>query len=211
MTPAPGQDRKGRTLMARLNRIMLATGLAAALAGCISLGGKTPESLLTLTATAAPEAGYTAQGSSETAIAVLEPGAPQKLDVNRVPVQVDDTNIAYVQDAVWVEKPARLFQRLMAETIRSRTRRLVLDSADPASGTAVQLQGTLREFGYDARTGSVVVRFDAMLGGEGDSVRTRRFESVVPGVAAEAGPVGDALNRAANDVAGQVAGWLSGG
>lgn len=201
---------KGRGTMAQLVRILVAAGLAGALAGCISFGEDPPETLLTLTATASPQAGYSAQGSTQSAIAVIEPGAPQKLSVTRVPVQVDDTQVAYLKDAVWVEKPSRLFQRLLAETIRSRTGRLVIDGDDPAVGSAVQVQGTLRDFGYDARTGSVVVRFDAVRGGAGDSVQTRRFESVIPGVVAEANPVGDALNRAANDVAGQVAAWVAG-
>jgi len=38
--------------------------------------------------------------------------------------------------------------------------------------------------------------------------RSRRFESVVPGVEAKPAPVADALNRAANDVAVQVADWV---
>ncbi len=201
---------KGRGTMARLVRTLVAAGLAGVLAGCISFGEDPPDSLLTLTAATAPEAGYSAQGSSQSAIAVIEPGAPQRLAVTRVPVQIDDTQVAYLKDAVWVERPSRLFQRLLAETIRARTGRMVIDGDDPAVGSAVQVQGTLRDFGYDARTGSAVVRFDAVRGGAGDNVQTRRFESVVPGVAAEAGPVGEALNRAANDVAGQVAVWVAG-
>ena len=194
--------------MAQWTRIAFSAGLATVLAGCISFGEDPPPSLLTLTPTVSAPAGTGGQGGSDTAIAVIEPGAPQSLNVTRVPVQVTDTEIAYVKDAVWVEKPARLFQRLLAETIRTRSGRVVVDGDDPAVPTTMQLQGTLREFGYDARTGSVVVRFDAIRGGEGDSIATRCFEAVVPGVAAEAGPVGAALNRAANDVAGQVAEWI---
>jgi cholesterol transport system auxiliary component len=39
-------------------------------------------------------------------------------------------------------------------------------------------------------------------------IETRRFESVESGVLAQASDVGAALNRAANDVAGQVADWI---
>ena len=195
--------------MAHWTRALIATGLAGALAGCISLGSEPPPSLLTLTPTVSAPAGTGAQTSSGSAIAVIEPGAPQKLNVTRVPVQIDDSEIAYLQDAVWVEKPARLFQRLLAETIRTRSSLVVVDGEDPAVPTTTQLHGTLREFGYDAQTGEVVVRFDAIRGGEGDTIETRRFEATVPAIA-EAGPVGEALNDAANDVAGQVAEWLSG-
>ena len=40
-------------------------------------------------------------------------------------------------------------------------------------------------------------------------VETQRFEAVEDGIPADAGPVGAALNRAANDVAQQAADWLS--
>jgi cholesterol transport system auxiliary component len=39
-------------------------------------------------------------------------------------------------------------------------------------------------------------------------VQSQRFESVVPGVIAKPGPVGVALNQAANDVAAQIAEWV---
>ena len=193
--------------MAHWTRILLPLGLAGALAGCISFGEDPPPSLLTLTPTLSAPAGSGTQANSGSAIAVIEPGAPQKLNVTRVPVQIDDSEIAYLKDAVWVEKPARLFQRLLAETIRTRSGRVVVDGEDPAVATTMQLHGTLREFGYDAATSAVVVRFDAIRGGAGDTITTRRFEATVPAVA-EAGSVGRALNDAANDVAGQVAEWI---
>jgi cholesterol transport system auxiliary component len=61
---------------------------------------------------------------------------------------------------------------------------------------------------YDAVRGAAVVRFDAVLQTGERQVLTRRFESEVTGVPAEAVPVGAALNRAANDVADQVAEWV---
>ena len=194
--------------MIRRAPIALALAATAMLAGCISLGEDPPASLLSLTPAAAVAPGTAISGDVANAIEVVEPDAPARLDVTRVPVQIDDTNVAYLKDAVWVEKPARLFRRLLGETIRARGNRLVIDGDDPALTPRVQLRGTLREFGYDARTSSVVVRYDAIRDVNGQQVMTRRFESVIPGVAAEAGPVGEALNRAANDVAAQVAEWV---
>lgn len=206
---------KGHFTMASKARHILAFALApllaVALPGCVSLGSEPPPSLLTLTSSASAAVGSGAQGGAASAFAVLELGAPQSLNVVRVPVQVDDAEIAYLKDAVWVEKPARLFQRLLAETIRARTGRLVVDGESPSIGAETRLQGSIGAFGYDARTSSVIVRFDAVRTLPGDSVVTRRFEAVVPGVAAEAGPVGRALNEAANQVAGEVATWVSGG
>lgn len=178
------------------------------LTGCLGLGGKTPESLLTLTPAATAPAGSGASGNARTAIAMSDFEAPAKLDVTRVPVQVTDSEIAYVKDAFWNEKPARLLRRLIAETIRTRTDRLVVDGDDPGALAETRISGTLREFGFDARTGEVVLILDAAKAGVGSSVTTRRFEARVPGVVAEAAPVGAALNQAANQVAGEVAAWV---
>lgn len=189
-------------------RSALAAGALLALTGCLGLGGKTPRSLITLTPSATAPAGSTASGTAATAIVLSEFEAPAKLDVTRVPVQVTDSEIAYVKDAVWNEKPARLLGRLIAETIRARTGRLVIDGDDPGALAEARLSGTLREFGYDARTGEVVLILDAARAGAGSTVTTRRFEARVPGVVAEAAPVGVALNQAANQVAAEVAAWV---
>lgn len=179
-----------------------------ALSGCLGLGGKAPESLITLTADRSAPAGSGASGTARTAIAMSEFEAPAKLDVNRVPVQVTGSELQYVKDAVWNEKPARLLRRLIAETIRTRSDRLVIDGDDPGALADTRVSGTLREFGYDARTGEVVLVLDAAKAGAGSSVVTRRFEARVQGVAAEAAPIGAALNQAANTVAGEVAAWV---
>lgn len=185
--------------------------MAAALAGltgCLGLGGKTPERLITLTPVATAPAGSVASGSASTAIAMSEFEAPAKLDVTRVPVQVTDSEIAYIKDAVWNEKPARLLGRLIAETIRTRSDRLVIDGDDPGAQAQLRVSGFLREFGFDARTGEVVLVLDAAKAGAGSTVVTKRFEARIPGVVAEASPVGAALNQAANQVAGEVAAWV---
>ncbi len=185
--------------------LLLAAAMALGLSGCISLTPDPPPSLLVLTPTASAPAGVL---GNNTPIAIGEPDAPARLSVTRVPVQVDDSNIAYLQDAVWVEQPARLFRRLLAETIRVRGNRVVLDGGDlPPAGTA-ELNGMLREFGYDARTSSAIVRYDATRRLDDGTLQSRRFEASVPGVLPEVGPVGTALNQAANQVAVEVADWV---
>lgn len=192
-----------------LPRVLLVGAATALLAGCISIGGDPPDKLLTLTATTTADAGTGASGSETSAITLVEFEAPARLDVLRVPVQINDSEIAYLVDATWVERPSRLFRRLVAETLRAQTSRVVIDGDDPGIASTTRVTGVVREFGYDARTSSVVVRFDAIrTQGEGSGVTTRRFEAVIPGVAAQNGPVGEALNRAANQVAGEVAAWV---
>lgn len=191
-----------------MTRTVLVAPLASLLlAGCISFGAEVPDTLFDLTPVSAPQAGTGARGSLDTAVVVLEPEAAQRLNVQRVPVQIDEANIAYLQNAQWVERPARLMQRLIAETIRARSSRLVLE--EDRGTAALRLGGRLLNMGYDSRTSSAVVQFDAMREGPDGRIETRRFESVVPGVAATASAVGPALNQAANDVARQVADWLA--
>ncbi len=192
----------------RTLKVATALSATALLAGCISFGAKPPASLLSLTPARTVAAGTAINGDVANAIAVAEPEAPMKLTNTRVPVQVDDTQIAYVKDAVWVDKPTRLFRRLLGETIRAKGNRLVIDNDDAALTPKNQLRGTLIDFGYDARTASAVVTFDAVRDVNGTQVMTRRFSASVPGVTAEAGPVGAALNQAANEVASQVADWV---
>lgn len=180
-----------------------------ALPGCISFGEDPPETLFNLTP-ATPEAQTEIRGSVETAVIVEEPSASQRLAVTRVPVQVDASNVAYLQDALWVERPTRLMQALVAETLRARTGRIVFEGDDTDATGGTLLSGRLLEMGYDARDGSVIVRFDALLHREGQATIARRFESRRSGIAPEAEFVGPALNAAANDVAGQIADWIAG-
>lgn len=185
-----------------------APALLLALSGCISLGGKVPPSLLTLTADKQVPAGTTASGTIAGAILVMEPETDQRLAVPRVPVQVDDTKVAYLTGTAWVERPSRLFRSLLAETLRTRTGALVIEDTQAAPSDGIRLSGKLLDMGYDARTGSVVVRFDAMRTSTTGAIVTKRFESIVPGIAPKAEAVGPALNQAANAVAHQVADWL---
>ena len=190
-----------------LKRALLPLILAVPLGGCLNFGGETPTQLLTLTPTQTAPAGFATTGSAASALSVLEPGTSQRLAVARVPVQTSDSSLAYLKDAVWVEKPARLFQSLVAETIRTKGNRLVVSEDDLGQRAITTLSGQLLDMGYDVATGSVVVRYDGVLQRPDGQVQTRRFESRVP-AAAEAAAGGPALNQAANDVAGQVADWV---
>ena len=178
------------------------------LSGCISLGSEPPEQLLTLTPSAIIPAGAAAEGEVAAALAVQVPNVTQRLNVTRVPVITSDSSLAYLEEAVWVEKPAQLFRNVLAETIRAKGNRLVVGAGELEYVARTQLAGQLVDMGYDATTGSVVVRYDAVLRGDDGTVRTRRFEETISGVLPEAVPVGAALNEAANTVADQVAEWV---
>ncbi len=192
--------------------VLFTLPLVLALAGCVSLGGDPPASLLTLSPEAsAPVGPGVGSGASQPVIAILTIDTPAKLDVLRLPVAVSDTEIAYLQEAYWVEKPARLFRRLVGETIRSRGKAMVVDGDNTATLATLTLKGTLIDMGYDVPTQSAVVRFDAVRIDNEGKVTTRRFEARESGVVAETRAVGAALNVAANKVAREVADWVAGG
>lgn len=194
--------------MKNIRHAVFAGVMAVSLSACVSFGGKTPPSLLTLTATNMVPNGTAKSGASSEALIVLLPEAPRKLDSNRVPVQIDDSSIAYLKDAVWADKPSRLMQALLTETIAAKTGRLVLNETD-AGGKATQyLSGTLLEFGVDASASEAVVVYDAVRLLRGQTVEKKRFEARRPVSAVEPGPAGIALNAAANDVAVQVSDWI---
>lgn len=185
--------------------------LAMPLAGCVSFGAKPPAQLLTLTSDkqVATGAGRTAQAGAS--LTVLEPEAPKSINTTRVPVQVDDTSVAYITDAIWVDLPARLFGKLLTETIASTSGRLVLDSSQYAVDGGARLTGQMVAFGIDARTNEAVVTYDATLL-SGTTIAKRRFSATAPvNGKVEALPASRAINTAANAVAAEVAAWVAAG
>jgi cholesterol transport system auxiliary component len=182
---------------------------ALPLSACISFGAKPPPSLLTLTSTSALSANAGQTVSASQAIGIAVPTVPQAIATTRVPVSVDATAIAYVQNAVWVEAPARLFQRLLSETIAAKTGKTVLDPKQTALVPAMQLSGQLLRFGVDETSSDAVIIYDAVLTRDaGKTVMTRRFEARSKAATITAKPVGEALNVAANSIASEIATWV---
>ncbi len=197
-----------------LVRVLAPLAIAASLTGC-SIGsmlgaGKPPAVLMDLTPEA-PDPGQIARSSSAAqAVTIAVPVIAKELRTTRVPAQVGPYSVQYLTNLQWVDTPDRLFQSLVAETVRRTTNRVVLDSRQTALDPGLQVNGQLQHFGYDAQTGEVKVQFDGALSTQGGThVETRRFTATVPadGTAATVGP---ALNRAANQVAQDIARWVAG-
>lgn len=192
-------------------RTIACLSAALILSGCIRFGSEPPASLMTLTSEAMLPAGDGRKLVEGDAITVLPPRVPAALASNRIPVQMDATNIAYVKEAQWVESPGRLFRSLLSETIAAKTGRPVLDPRQYSMDPGIRISGLLHSFGIDAVRNEAVVIYDATRVVSGsENAETRRFEARVPVGQIEAGPVGMALNRAANQVAEQVATWIAG-
>ncbi|HEY0044738.1 MAG TPA: ABC-type transport auxiliary lipoprotein family protein [Allosphingosinicella sp.] len=186
---------------------LLALPLALVIVGC-SFGPKVPPTLMRLSADAAPAAAAGRTAPTAQAITVVPPSVAQELRTPRVPVRTGGTSVAYLPDAQWVEAPANLFARLLSETIAARTGRVVLDPKQFTFDPGQRLTGTLHSFGLQADSSEAVVIYDAALARGSDAVETRRFEARVPVVAVDAASAPDALNRAANQVAAEVAAWV---
>ena len=189
---------------------VLAIAACLALPGCISLAPKPPEQLIRLTPDESAAAGSQVSGQLSEAIVVLDPDSDRSLDTPRVPVKIDASSLSYLKDAFWTEKPARQMRALLAETLRARTGRMVVEGLNFENAGQVQIGGRLLAMGYDVPTRSVVVRLDVTKVERGGPLTTRRFEASVPDVKPDAAAVGPALNRAANDVAKQAADWIKG-
>ena len=199
--------------MMRLNPSSLAPVAAlaamATLSGCISFGAKVPPTLMTLTSTAQAPAGQTRTANDKTAVSVMIPSTPQALATQRVPVQAGENAIAYLKDAMWVEVPARLFRHLLAETIEVKTGRYVPDFRGSTINPDTRVGGRLDQFGLEAGSRTVVVRYTATLIRSGQTeVQERRFEARVPIAAEDADSVAAGLSTGANQVAGEVADWV---
>ena len=190
-------------------RTFLLLGCSLSLASCVSFGGaEAPTALLTLTAGASVSDGTMRSGERKDALVILLPETPRKLNTARIPVQVSDSSIAYLKDAVWADKPAKLWQELLAETIAARTNRLVLNNVDAGGKEKSQLSGVLIEFGVDAATSEAVIVYDAVKLRDSKTVEKKRFEIRKPVVSVEAATAGDALNDAANELAAEISDWV---
>jgi len=184
--------------------------LATSVASCISLGSDPPPQLLTLTSDQQTASGTQVASNIAEAIVVEAPNAEHAIDTTRIPVQINDSSIAYVENAFWADKPARLFRSILAETIAAQTGRLVLDQVDSGGQRGMIVSGSLLKFGYDAGLQSAVVRYDAIVRVPGQPLRKHRFEAEQSVFKVEATEVGAALNVAANKVANDVAIWIKG-
>lgn len=188
----------------------LSLSLALALTGCVNLGGKAPPSLLVLTPQQSVAGGTAHSGAQKDALVILIPEVPRKLETNRVPVQIDSSNIAYLTDAVWADKPARLMQMLLMETIAAKNGTLVLNEVNAGGKAEHFLSGSLLEFGLDASRNQAIVVYDVVRLKGSKPVEKRRFEARETVVEMKPGAAGAALNQAANSVANDIATWLAG-
>lgn len=195
-------------------------GLAAAfgLAACgplVQIGGNSPPaaSLLTLSSTT-PAIVYAGPMPASATVGVEVPTVPLTLQTLRLPVTSSASEVTYLVGASWAEQPNRQFQRLLADTLAAKGV-AVIDTRQARAPAVRSLTGTLRSFGLDVSDASapvVRVRYDAQISGNrtATEVMLRRFETTEPVAAQTPVAVAEALNRAANRLAIEVAAWVNG-
>ena len=182
--------------------------VVALLGGCVSFGPKAPKLLLTLSATTTVVAGASRTAGPGETITVLTPVTPAAIATTRIPVYDGASELSYVKDAAWNEAPARLFQRLLSETVAQKTGKIVLDFRQSTLDPGTRLSGQLQRFGVDPATSEAVVVYDGILSRSGGGIETRRFEARAPLAVIEGRAAGAALNQAANTAAAQIAEWV---
>ena len=190
----------------------------ALLTGCgplVQIGGNAPvpQSLLTITATAPPR-NLDGPLRQQDTIGVELPGVPATLQTLRVPVVTGTSEVVYLVGATWAEQPNRQFQRLLADTLTAGGIP-VIDVRQSNLAPARRLTGSLREFGLDVRDPAqpvVRVRYDAQLTDPRapQALLLRRFDASEAAADQRPAAVAAALDRAANRIAADVAGWAAG-
>lgn len=184
------------------------------LAGCgplVQIGGndKPPQTLLTIGATAPPPV-YQPGAPLGPTLAVDVPRVPMTLQTVRLPVTTSPTDVSYLVGATWAEQPNRQFRQVLNDTLAAAGF-AVVNRRETSVPPARVLSGTLLLFGLDASNAAapvVRVRYDAQLTGGGKILGLRRFDAAVPVAAQTPTAVAQALNVAANKVAGDVADWV---
>ncbi len=189
-------------------RLAVTAATALALAGCVSFGAKPPKALITLTPATTVTVATTRTAAPGQTVTILYPTAPVAIGTVRIPVYAGTGPLTYVADVAWNDVPARLFQRLLSETVAAKTGKVVLDLRQYTLDPGLRVSGQLQQFGLDATRSEAVVTYDAIVTRDGGSIETRRFESRVPVAAIDAVSVGLPLNQAANNVAAEVAAWI---
>lgn len=200
-----------RRAVARLG-LPLALIMPVLLTGCIKLGSKPPAKLLVLAAPAPTAEAAMITAAPGTTVTVLDPETPRKLDTVRIPVQVDETTVAYVKDAQWVDRPRALFRQLLARTLAADGTVLVMEPGQYPVDGGRRVMGQLIDFGIDARTHQAIVTYEATIStGNGGTIVRRSFTASAPigkiEAATVAGPLGDAARQVARDAAA----WIKGG
>lgn len=179
--------------------IVVLAGLTAACSG-----GPAPT---TFDLTIPDRVGRASPGRSQ--LVVAEPSALQQLDSERILVKGADNTVSFIGGAQWSDRLPRLVQFRLVQAFENTGR------AVGRAGTGINgdraLIGELRAFHLDGGRGEVVVEYSARLVDATTSriLAAQVFRATEPVGSDNAGQVASALDRALQDVLGQVVRWAN--
>ena len=183
---------------------IVAVALAAALAGCASLGSP-PSAIFDLTA---PGNFAAAHGTAQ--LLVPEPTTVHALDNERIAARPGPSEYAYLPGAVWSDRLPKLLQARLVETLQNSGRARAV--AMPGQGLLIDYQIVLdvRAFEYTAEgaVADFVVR--VMNDRDGRVIRSRGFRHVVPVTTRGNAGIVQALDLAMDQAFIEIANWALG-
>ena len=220
-TPAKAALKHG---IGRLARTMLAVGLGFGLAGglaacgpLIRIGEEGPPPGLYALRAVPPEGSV--QRAMPSPLLVTPPETIAELRPPRIAVFTSLTGVAYLPNARWVDPPARLMTRLLEDRLQDASTGIVITPRQFEVGYNYLLNSRLTGFNLDVRDGTHFARveLEASLitaptasAPDQEIVGVQRFSATRQLSSLDPLSVTENLNAAANDVATQLANWLSG-
>lgn len=179
--------------------------IVAAVSGCAG-GGNTVEEIYELTAAASPSvaSGTTAQ------ILVAEPRALEALATSRIAVKPTALTLAYYPSVAYQDTAPKVLQRVLLDTFQNTGR--VRAVGLPGQSLLINYQVVTEVRAFQAETfggnrARVSVAVKLLNDSNGQVIRDRVFETVVPisGDSAETAAAG--LNAAVQQLATEVVAW----
>lgn len=179
--------------------IVIVAGLAAACSG-----GPAPT---TFDLTLPDRIGRASPGRSQ--LVVAEPSALQQLDSERILVRGADNTVSFIGGAQWSDRLPRLVQFRIVQAFENTGR--AVGRAGAGINGDLGLIGELRAFHLDAGRGEVVVEYSARLVDATSSriMAAQIFRATEPVSGDNPGQVAGALDRALQDVLGQLVRWAN--
>ena len=136
---------------------------------------------------------------------------PAELGVNRLAVRVGTQEVRYLGGAIWTDKPARLLRALIAERLRGASSNAIVGPGQMDLAPSWKLSGRLIAFQAQAGSGPadrVEIATEMMLLRGPSLIASRRFSASAPAISDRPADLAAASNKAANQVAGEIAAWV---
>lgn len=193
--------------------VLAATAMALGLSGCISLLPESEPSTLYRLNPTINEAGVTMDGQT---IKVDRPSAPRALSGDRLAIEFQGGQIAYLAGVNWISPAPDLVQSLMIDTIDRSVEGLTASRPDDGVNTGYSIRSELRHFEavYDNGSGSaplvkVALRVRVVDESTRELLGVRTVDGTARADSNNQRAIVAAFNIAASEAAAELAAWAS--